>query len=110
MRALRDLHQTIRVFQSESHKARRLLKLKDALTPRHLVAEGLLAGVSLALQWNTDRRIQQKWVTSSLLASLATTMLEDLAYGRALLCAGCGRLFVSGSVPGAVLLGALQMG
>ncbi len=97
MRALLDLHQTIRVFQSESLKAQRLLELKDALTPRHLVAEGLLAGVSLALQWNTDRRIQQKWVTSSLLASLATTMLEDLTYGRALECPGCGHPFVSGA-------------
>jgi hypothetical protein len=97
MHALRGLHQAIRLFQSKSRKARRSLKLQDALTPRHLVAEGLLAGVSLAPQWNRDRRFQLKWVPSSLLASLATMMLEDLTYGHALLCAACGRPFVSGA-------------
>jgi hypothetical protein len=97
MHALMGLHQAIRLFQSKSRKARRLQKLQDALTPRHLVAEGLLAGVSQALQWNPDRRIRQKWVTSSLLASLATMMVEDLTNGRALLCGACGRPFVSGA-------------
>ena len=95
MRALMGLHQAIRLFQSESRKARRLQKLQDALIPRHLLAEGLLAGVSQALQWNPDRRIQQKWVASSLLAWLATMMVAGLSNGRALLCGGCGRPFVS---------------
>jgi hypothetical protein len=97
MRALMGLHEAIRLFQSESPKARRLQKLQDALTPRPLAAEGLLAGVSQALEWNPDGRIRQKWVTCSLLASLATMMAEDLTNGRALLCGGCGRPFVSGA-------------
>jgi len=97
MRALRGLHEAIRIFQSESRKARHFSKLSDALTPRHLVAEGLLAGISQAVQWNRNRRIQMKWVSSSLLASLASMMLQDLTYGRALLCAACGQPFVSGA-------------
>jgi hypothetical protein len=97
MHALRELHQAVRLFQGKSRKARQIWKLKDALQPHHLQAEGLIAGVSLALQWNRERQVQLKWVTSSLLASLATMMLEDLTYGRALLCAGCGRPFVSGA-------------
>jgi hypothetical protein len=97
MRALSSLHQAVGRFQSKSRKARRLRTLQDVLTPRHLVAQGLLAGIFLAPLWNRDRRLQLKWVPSSLLASLAAMMLEDLTYGLALECPGCGLPFVSGA-------------
>ena len=96
MNVLRELHQAVRLFQARSDEARRLRELQDALQPQHGAAQGLVAGVSMALQWNPNRQVQTKWVASSLLASLATMMLQDFAYGRALVCAGCGRPFVSG--------------
>ena len=97
MHALRELHQAVRLFQDRSAKTRRLRKLRAAIGSPHLAAEGLTAGVGLALEWNRARHLQLKWVGSSLLASLAVMMLEDLTYGRALQCPGCGRPFVSGA-------------
>jgi hypothetical protein len=97
MHALRELHQAVRLFQDRSAKTRRLRKLQAAISSPHLLAEGLTAGVALALEWNRARHLQLKWVGSSLLASLAIMMLEDLTYGRALQCPGCGRPFVSGA-------------
>jgi hypothetical protein len=98
MRALQELHDAIRLFQARSGKEHRIGNLQAAFAgSRHLLSEGLIAGVGLALQWNRSRHVQLKWVASSLLASLATMMLQDVAFGRALQCPGCGRAFVSGA-------------
>jgi hypothetical protein len=98
MHALRELHQAIRLFQAKSAAARRFGKLQAALAGGpELMYEGLVAGVGLALQWKRSRQFQLKWVAGSLLASLTMMMLQDLSYGRALQCPGCGRAFVSGA-------------
>lgn len=98
MRALREFHLAISLFQARSTAARRLQKLQVAVSGGpHLTGEGLINGVGLALEWNRARHVHPKWVASSLLASLTTMMLQDLAHGRALQCPGCGRAFVSGA-------------
>jgi hypothetical protein len=96
--ALRELHQAIRLFQAQSAVVRRLGKLQAALAGGpELMCEGLVAGVSIALQWSRSRQVHLKWVAGSLLASLTMMMLQDLSSGRALQCPGCGRPFVSGA-------------
>jgi hypothetical protein len=95
MHALRELHETIRVSQSKSNKAQKWQDVHDALTSRPLAAEGLLRGLGPALDWSRGRQVQLRWVPSSLLAWLAAMMLEDLSYGRALICPACRRPFVS---------------
>lgn len=99
MHALRELHQATMLFQARSAAERRLGNLQAALAGgSHLMPEGLVAGVGLALNWDRSRRsVHLKWVASSLLASLTVMMLQDVAYGRALQCPGCGRAFVSGA-------------
>jgi hypothetical protein len=98
MHALRELHQAIRLFQTESAVARRFVKLQAALAGGpELMCEGLITGVGLALQWNRSRKVHLKWVAGSLLASLTMMMLQDLTYGRTLQCPGVGGAFASGA-------------
>jgi hypothetical protein len=99
MHALQELHQAIRLFQARSPAQRELANLQAVLAGgSQLLAQGLVGGVGMALQWNpSSRSVHQKFVGSSLLASLAMMMVNDLSYGRALRCPRCGRAFVSGA-------------
>ena len=57
----------------------------------------LLAPVSPALELLDDGKFQQRWVSTSLLASYAMMAFLDLVEERPLRCEVCGKLFVSGA-------------
>jgi hypothetical protein len=101
MRALGELHQAIQLFQARQPSLRRIGNLQAFLAGGpDLIPQGLIAGVGLALEWDRSRHVELKWVASSLLASLALMMLQDLAHGRALQCPRCGRAFITGAYQG----------
>src|ERR1700726_4161792 len=56
--------------------------------------DALVAPMGLGVQVNRNSRPSVHWVSTSLLSSLTTMLLEDLAKGTALRCP-CGQLFVS---------------
>jgi hypothetical protein len=91
-RALKGILSAIYLSQSRGRKIRdHHAAVTGGLLP---IIDALVAPMGLGVQVNRNSRPSVHWVSTSLLSSLTTMLLEDLAKGTALRCP-CGQLFVS---------------